>query len=210
MDIRNLFPNLDLQQSAYFCGPNPPMADPQLVPYTVQAPRPSALQPTPPIDYSPERAGLAGNSRRWGDAPVGVQTAVIEAILEESSDLTPDDQATLLAIARLESGFNPDAAAGTTTASGVFQIIKKTGLTLGLPFEDRFDAYKNIEAGVALFKENIALLDRRYPGLTGDQRAVMLYALHHDGPSLKYGGEAIAVSKLVPYLENYRRLVAEK
>lgn len=155
-----------------------------------------------PIDYTEGR--LAGYSRNYGDASSSVQMQVMKKILDYSSDFSKEDQGLLLAIARLESGFNPDAAATSTSASGVFQFIKSTGKAYGLTDEDRFDADANIKAGVRFFADNVKLFDRKFPGLEGSERAVMLYALHHDGPSLKYGGEAIARREILPYLERFQ------
>ena len=159
------------------------------------------------IDVSADR--LSGYSRNWGDAPSSTQTAVMKKILEYSSDLSPEDQAILLGIARIESGFNPDAAATTTSASGVFQIIDSTGSRLGLTKANRFDTDSNIKAAVKLYKENLKILNKKFPGLTGDDKARMIYALHHDGPSLRYGGAQIADSKLIPYLDTFRQIVSE-
>jgi putative chitinase len=157
-----------------------------------------------PLDQSPGR--LMGYSRNWGHASSNTQQEVMQKILQYSSDLSTEDQAILLGIARIESGFNPDAATPSTSASGVFQIIKSTGENLGLKKEDRFNADLNIKAGVKLFKENLSLAKKRWPNLTGDERAKMLYALHHDGPSLKFGGSKIASDKLLPYLAQFRQI----
>lgn len=155
-----------------------------------------------PIDRSSGR--LSGYGRGWGQADANTQAQVMNLIVESSKDLTLEDQAILLAIARIESGFNPDAAATTTSASGVFQLIRKTATNLGLSQKEIFDAQKNITAAVDLFSENVQIVNRRYPKLSGHERAVMLYALHHDGPGLNYGGEKIARKELVPYLKQYR------
>lgn len=76
-----------------------------------------------PIDKSPGR--LAGNSHVWGDATAEVQSRAIDALVSasEQAGLTPRQTAHVLAIARLESGFNPDAAAGTTSAYGLGQFV---------------------------------------------------------------------------------------
>ncbi|OUL16964.1 hypothetical protein B0X78_03015 [bacterium AM6] len=92
-----------------------------------------------PIDQSDGR--LHGNSRRWGDATPEVQSRVIDTLIESAREkgLTPRETAHVLAIARVESGFNPDAAAGTTSASGLGQFIDKTGNHYHLNNRNRFD-----------------------------------------------------------------------
>lgn len=160
-----------------------------------------------PIDHSEGR--LSGYGRMAGQASNEVQESVIQSILDASSALSAQDQAILLGIARIESGYNPDASAPSTSAAGVFQFVKRTGAAFGLSSpSDFFDAEKNIEAGIKLYIENSAILDARYPGLKGDERAAMLYALHHDGPSLAYGGYDIAVKRLIPILESCKGVVA--
>ena len=144
-------------------------------------------------------------SDKWGDAPEEIKSKVRDLILSNSKDLPKEDRTILLAIAKLESGFNPNAQAKTTTAAGVFQIIKSVGNNLGLPQEDRYDARKNIIAGIRLYKENLQILKKRFPNAKGNERAILLYALHHDGPSLKYGGAEIARRVLIPYLREFRK-----
>lgn len=141
----------------------------------------------------------------WGNVPHNQKRLVIETILREASGLPLEDQAILLATAELESGFNPMAKAATTSAAGVFQIVKKTGQALGLDDLQRYDMESNIKAGIKLFKQNVTILARKFPGIQGDKRAVMLYALHHDGPSLQYGGAAIGNKSLLPKLRKYRK-----
>jgi putative chitinase len=156
-----------------------------------------------PLDTTPGR--ISGYSRNWGHASFATQSQVIEKILHYSKDLTKEDQAILLGIARIESGFNPDAATPSTSASGVFQIVDSTRENLRVAKKNKFDADENIKGGIKLYKENLARVNRDYPHLTGDERAKMLYALHHDGPSLKHGGAKIAEEQLIPYLAKFRQ-----
>lgn len=51
--------------------------------------------------------------------------------------MTLDQEAMVLAIAYVESGFNPDAAAGITGAKGLGQFIRKTGASCGLTDSSR-------------------------------------------------------------------------
>ena len=85
-----------------------------------------------PIDRADDRA--AGTSRIWGDASEAVQKRAIDALIKASQQAGLDTRQTahVLAIARVESGFNPDAAAGTTSAHGLGQFINKTGAHYGI------------------------------------------------------------------------------
>lgn len=212
MDIRELFSPFTPASSGSFQSMGPQLIG-AFLDLTVTGPAPYkrpqsaswSLYNTP-IDTSPGR--LAGENRMWGGASPEVQANVMNSIIQNSSDLAPEDQAILLGIARLESGFNPDAAATSTSAAGVFQMIKKTAESYGLFGEDRFDAESNILAELKLYKTNMATVKRRFPNLTGDDRATMLYALHHDGPSLSSDGAQIARKDLLPYLDDFRGLVS--
>ncbi len=83
------------------------------------------------IDESKSR--LHGNSRRAGDADYDVQKVINMIFIEaKKAKLSKRDICLLLAIARHESGFNPDAAAGSTSASGIGQFVDATGEKYGL------------------------------------------------------------------------------
>src|SRR3990172_2399207 len=81
----------------------------------------------------PLTASSLGNSRNGGDAPLFVKQFIVEEIIQQGREagLSNKTIANLLAIAKIESGFNPDAAAidpnfDRTSASGVFQITDTT------------------------------------------------------------------------------------
>jgi hypothetical protein len=154
-----------------------------------------------PIDNSPGR--LAGNSRRHGDASRETQKNVIDILVDAARDngLDRNDLAMLLAMARVESGFNPDAAAGTTTASGLGQFVDATAKVYGITTDaQRFDAKQGASALMMHYLENKRVSQRRY---SGREMYVMIYALHHDGPSLAYGGRAISETEVMPKYDLY-------
>lgn len=154
-----------------------------------------------PIDQSPGR--LAGNSHIWGDASQEVQSRVIDTIIEtcETNNLTPRQTAYVLAIARVESGFNPDAAAGTTSAHGLGQFINETGSAYGLNDENRNDVSKQAEALVNHYLYNEKLANNR------GQDESYIYKYHHDGPSREYGGLDLSQKQVMPYLDQYTQFV---
>ena len=157
-----------------------------------------------PIDQSPGR--LAGNSRVWGDATPEVQSRVIDALIASSRErgLTPRETAHVLAIARIESGFNPDAAAGTTSASGLGQFIDKTGRSYQLNNANRFDLNAQSDALVAHFIDNRDLARRRGQG------EEYIYKYHHDGPTRDYGGLGLSRREVMPYVERYEQFVRQQ
>ncbi|MBS7456647.1 peptidoglycan-binding protein [Coralloluteibacterium stylophorae] len=156
------------------------------------------------LDPIERREGrLAGNSRIWGDASAEVQSRVIDHLLDASRDagLGARDTAHVLAIARIESGFNPDAAAGTTSASGLGQFVRDTGIAYGLTDQNRFDVQSQARALVAHYLDNRELATRR------GQDEAYIYKYHHDGPSLDFGGLALSEDKVMPLLDGYTRFV---
>ncbi|SFS03780.1 Transglycosylase SLT domain-containing protein [Dyella sp. OK004] len=156
-----------------------------------------------PIDHSPGR--LAGNSRIAGDASPEVQSRVIDAIVSasERGGLTPHQTAYVLAIARVESGFNPDAAAGTTTAYGLGQFVDRTAASYGIDDSNRGDITKQAEALVAHYKDNAAIASSRGKG------EEYIYKYHHDGPASEYGGLALSRKHVMPYVDAYEKFVLD-
>ena len=122
-------------------------------------------------------------------APDWMQKESVRAILfsARKAGLPIEDQAVLLAIADIESGFNPMARAPTTTACGLFQFVKRTGEMFSLATAECMDPWQNARAGVAHYLFN---LERRVApqttSLAGAERVFRLfelsYYLHHDGP----------------------------
>ncbi|WP_242162776.1 peptidoglycan-binding protein [Lysobacter sp. M15] len=157
-----------------------------------------------PVDHSPSR--LAGNSRIWGDASPEVQSRIIDALIEASRDagLSTRETAHVLAIARAESGFNPDAAAGTTTAAGIGQFVDGTGRGYGLSNDNRFDAKANSRALVEHF------IDNRNLAVNRSQGEEYIYKYHHDGPFSDYGGLQLARDKVMPDLDRYEQFVRQR
>lgn len=157
-----------------------------------------------PISDDPTR--LSGNSRIWGDATPEVQSRVIDSLVEAAREAGLDARNTahVLAIARIESGFNPDAAAGTTSASGLGQFVDKTGRSYGLNDNNRFDVDAQASALVAHFIDNRALAERR------GQDEAYIYKYHHDGPTLDYGGLALSRAKVLPLIDSYTRFVEDR
>jgi len=154
-----------------------------------------------PIDNSPGR--LAGNSRAWGDASPEVQSRSVDALIQASQrgGLSQRQTAYVLAMARVESGFNPDAAAGTTTAFGLGQFIDATGKGYGITSSNRGDITKQAEALVATYKDDAALAKKNGQG---DE---YIYKYHHDGPVGDYGGLDLSKQYVMPFVGDYEKFV---
>ena len=152
---------------------------------------------------------LVGYGSAAGQVHPLVREAVISKILNVSKDLPKEDRAIFLAIADHESGFNPSAKNPTSSAHGIFQIINKTWQGLGKQSSQRGSAQAQIEAGIKLFKENLRYLRNEGNGsLHGEERAIALYKMHHDGPSdIDQGGTAIAEKHVIPKFKYYLQLL---
>lgn len=145
----------------------------------------------PEIDTSRK---LRGNSRTGGDADKEVQDAIIDMLITISSryGLTYKEISYILLMTKVESGFNPDAAAGTTSAAGLAQgtvgFIKDVltqsepilGFTLDLRNEAVFDAENGCYAVIYSFLLNKSKVMDVYSPEQSEYWE-WIYLLHHDG-----------------------------
>jgi len=156
-----------------------------------------------PIDTTPGRA--AGNSHVVGDANPEVQSRAIDALIiaSERAGLDAHQIGYVLAIARHESGFNPDAAAGSTTAYGLGQFVTKTGEKYGINDANRGDLTKQAEALVAHYKDNATLVAKYGHG------EEYIYKFHHDGPVADSGGLEISRKHVMPYVGKYEEFARQ-
>jgi putative chitinase len=145
--------------------------------------------------------GWRGYSRRWGDAPLATQQAAANEIVDQGRALGLSDSelAFALSVARVESGFNPDAAAGTTSASGIGQLIRSTATDLGV--RNPFDLKEGVTGFLTLLSNVTKQSERMLPGASQELIFQRAYGLYHDGPSLKFGGEEIAQTKVIPWIK---------
>ncbi len=156
-----------------------------------------------PIDKSADR--FAGNSRIWGDASPEVQSRVIDGLIasSERAGLTAHETAYVLAIARKEAGFNPDAAAGSSTAYGLGQTLNQTGHAYGLDPANRDDLTMQCDVLVAMYQDNAHIAKTRGQG------EEYIYKYHHDGPSAESGGLAYSKEGVMPYVASYEEFVID-
>ncbi len=163
-----------------------------------------------PINYGDGE--IHGSSRRWGDAPPAVQSAVKTMIIEQTAarGWPALQTAFALAVARFESGFNPDAAALRSSAAGVGQLVDQTASALGLNESERFSASAGIAAMLDLIEQN-AVLASRISGHSPVSAAglALQYALYHDGPSLKFGGIDIAKQSVLPWVGRFLKWIGD-
>jgi putative chitinase len=122
--------------------------------------------------------------------------------------LTDRQLALTLAIARVESGFNPDAAAGTTSALGLGQFVDRTGTAYGLDEHNRFDSQAQADALVQETLNNMGhALQQGHGGKDLERYA---YAYHHDGWSKEQGGFGLADERVLPLVGVYQQYLENR
>lgn len=191
----------------------------------------SYLHKKPNIDKPP--GALAGRSRVWGDASDEVQDRIIDILVEIGVryKLAYRDIAHLLLFCRVESGFNPDAAAGTTSAAGLGQYTaatveeaakdhiskKRLGFNLDLSGDGVFDAERGAYGVVLsyMFCKERAI---KYFGKDWERHA---YLFHHESwylnPTADIMGskavrdvQSIINTKILPHIGPVEAMLSKK
>jgi hypothetical protein len=146
-----------------------------------------------------------GNSRAAGDVSPEVQQRVIMSIINEGSraGLTDREIAITLAIGRHESGFNPDASAKSSSATGIGQFIDDTGTAYGINDSNRWDLDAQVDALVNHVADNAEAARKKGYG------EEYIYALHHDGPALDRTGLSKSKKNVMPYVDKYLKLIKD-
>lgn len=137
-----------------------------------------------PINRTKE---LSGTTRKGGDAPPEVQQKIVDIIIEEARKrrLNNRDIAYYIAIAKRESGFNPDAANAGSTASGIAQVTDTTAKKYGINDSNRFDARASIQAGLGYFTAIKERITNDY-GTSSGLHEPLIYLLYHYGQFIHY------------------------
>lgn len=174
---------------------------------------------------------IAGISRVWGDISHENQKRVIDLIIEVGTryKLSYRDIAHLLLLVKVESGFNPDAAAGTTSAAGLAQYTEATveeatkaiyskkllGFTIDLEDENIFDAERGALSALLSFLICKNKAKEHFP----DEIENNIYLFHHEGWYFnpKKGSQAripevrsIIANKIINQLDEVERLLKAK
>lgn len=87
------------------------------------------------------------------------------------------DPSIALAMGHIESGFNSNAKAKTSTAKGVFQFLDSTASRYGIKGR-QYDPAANIDAGMRLFRDNVASFRKRFGR---NPNAGEIYLMHQQG-----------------------------
>lgn len=126
-------------------------------------------------------------AKAWDSATknFGASESVAQ-VIKQAAEKVGVDYGTLMAFAKQESGFNPNAKAKTSSATGLFQFIKGTwgdmvrkyGKQYGIGMGDVSDPLANATMGALFVKENSDFLARKGIPVNGTS----LYAAHFLGP----------------------------
>lgn len=171
-------------------------------------------------DFSSKNADSKGSRELIkSGSPEWIQKEAVKAVLfhARKNGLSLEHQAVLLATVEVESGFNPMARAATTTACGLFQFVKATGLLFGLTQNDCMNPWLNAEAGVAHYLKNYKMkVESKTKNLQGVEKAFktfeLTYYLHHDGTySSNHSSEvkAVVLKGTQFLLKTYKALTRE-
>lgn len=147
---------------------------------------------------------LRGKSRKSGDINVESQEEIISRMVEygRRMELSDREIAIALATVRYESGFNPDAAAKSSSAVGLGQFVNQTwkNVTGGT---DRNSIDDQIQALFDLQIENTGIAERKGYG------EEYIYAMHHDGPKLELDGLSKSKKHVMPFVPKYEKMIKE-
>jgi len=134
-----------------------------------------------------------------GDAVKGDPKEQYRAYALERAKALGLDPALVDSIFQTESGYNPNAKNPTSSATGIGQLIKQTGRSLGLKDEEFTDPYKNIDASLQF----MSTLNKKYGG--DPAKIAMAY---HDGETvadkhLRANKGTIVPEQLKPAAQGY-------
>ena len=146
-----------------------------------------------PLDTSRK---IRGNSRVHGDVSEENRKLIIDKIISVGAryHLNYKDIAYALLMCKVESGFNPDAAAGTSSAGGLAQNLQTTvdlvktnsknflGFEINIKGTKVFDVDTGVYCVILDYMFNKSLADKWGFKPNDSKYWQLIYMLHHDGP----------------------------
>ena len=151
-----------------------------------------------------------GNSRVWSDANNEVKLRSINQIIDEAirQKLSLFETSLALSVGFIESGFNPDAASHSTSASGLGQVINKTGAAYGLNDENRFNIEEGAFALVSEIKSDVSRSKAELSSANNQEIAAASYARYHDGIKVTEETLNYSRSKIPNLLEKFTEFLS--
>lgn len=153
----------------------------------------------------PLSGNFASFSRAAGDTTKEEKQKVINLIIGtgRQAGMSEREIAYTLATASVESGFNPEAAAHESSASGIGQFVNLTGKSYNINKDTRWNLEAQVQALVDHTVDNIAMAKQK------DLGEEYIYALHHDGPKLNRDGLSISREKVMPLVDKYLKYLTK-
>jgi hypothetical protein len=173
-----------------------------------EAPKPSKEAPKPSETKTPVKPEVKPTAERVPSAPLKAPSTAVKvttttaaaggvgallmpsesvaAVIDKASNMVGVDKSLMYAMAKQESGFNPNAAAGTSSAKGLYQFIKDTWKNMVSKYGAKYpilrakgpeDPEANAIAGALFIKENSEYLAKN--GI--EVNATSIYAAHFLG-----------------------------
>jgi len=147
--------------------------------------QPSQSQPAPVAESKPMLGGGITPQAK-GITGLKVPEGTVKEAIDQASDKVGVDKSIMYAVAKQESGFNPNAKAGTSSATGLFQFITGTWNNMVAKFGKAYpelnkgptDPLASATAGALYIKENSEFLKKRNIPVNG----TTIYASHFLGP----------------------------
>lgn len=166
----------------------PEVVKPKEVKPEVKAPptaKPAPAPAVPKVPSVPTAAKVAGAAAIIGGLLMPSETVAKD--IDRASNEVGVDRSLMYAMAKQESGFNPNAAAKTSSAKGLYQFIKGTWSDMVKKYGSKYpilkekgpeDSYANALAGALFIKENSDYLAKSKIPIN----ATTVYAAHFLGP----------------------------
>lgn len=120
----------------------------------------------------------SGNTTNIGDFTVDED---VKAAIDAAADANGVPRSFMYAMAAQESGFNPNAAASTSSAKGLYQFIDSTGQQYGLNNTNVFDPSANADAAARFYRDNQQALSNGALNGVRQPNASDLYMAHFLG-----------------------------
>lgn len=147
----------------------------------LETPTPTGILPS-----IPTAAKVATGTAIVGTGGLLMPSQSVASVIDKASEQVGVDRSLMYAMAKQESGFNPNAAAKTSSATGLYQFIKGTWKNMVDKYGSKFpilrergpeDAEANAIAGALFIKENSEYLAKNKIPIN----ATTIYAAHFLG-----------------------------
>jgi soluble lytic murein transglycosylase-like protein len=172
-------------------SPQPPAgAAPKPSPSAVPAPKPAPSSvpagPRPTIPSTATKIGVGAGLAGTATATLAMPSESVANVIQKAAKTVGVDVSLMYAIAKQESGFNPAAAAKTSSAKGLYQFIKGTWQGMVKTYGSKYPILKernptdpeaNALAGALYIKENSDILSKANIPIN----ATTIYAAHFLG-----------------------------